>query len=432
MVNKSKDTIKQISLSRIDNSLYNHQGDDKEAGVDAHDYDKSSEAVLQAEFRLPVSSLASPHIQRGSLESLRNYNFRLRQAWLDQIKLTDSDTLLVLEQLTPHEIQRIYQRVNLCGLIKSPVYQWCDCGVRRGEFQCNYAHLCKRCAKRKARKISKSIKVNIRYLPTQIKGWRQKRLRFLTLTIVSTSDPLEARSFLVGALNRFLNRKLQKEKIDGCISSIHTEKSKVHEGLYHVHYHLMVYSSWLDVRDHTLSNEWKAATKGAGSIVHIEVLRNQNQAIDFLSNYLLKHNPGSFMERLKLFYRKRYFFRHGCFNKGSPNHIFFFQEEVICAVCFQLISSVPVDSEEGKYFGDLDPPHSPKPITRFYAVCPSCCEHTRPEDWDSQFQMCQKCSRPLTPEGKKEIRDAELKEYFKKSESLDHTQERENMCGFQK
>ena len=333
-----------------------------------------------------------PILERGLHESVKNYNFRKRQAWLDHVKSASSDTLLVLEQLTPNDIKRIYQRVNLCGLIKSPVYQWCGCGYRRGEFQCNYAHLCKRCAKRKARHISKSIKENIRYLPTQINGWRQKRLRFLTLTIVSTSNPLNTRKFLVGALNRFLNRKYQKDRIDGTMASIHTEKSKVTEGLYHVHFHLMVYSRWLDVKGHTLSNEWKEATKGAGKIVHIEIIKNQNQAIDFLSNYLLKHNPGSFLERLKLFYKKRYFFRYGCFNKGSPKHIFFFQEEIICSVCFLKINHVLVNSEEGKYFGNLDPPALPKPITRFYAVCPGCGLKVCPEDWNFQHGTCVLCT----------------------------------------
>ncbi|GAH90277.1 unnamed protein product [marine sediment metagenome] len=428
----SNNTQQQKSIKAASSSPNSPYSEDVETGLEINNNLKATQSPKAARVESVLERPVSAILQRGPRESLLEFSkreFKSRQIYWESL---ENPALLVLEQLTPDDIQRIKQRVDLCGLIKSPVYQWCDCGFRRGEFQCNYAHLCKKCAKRKARKISKSIKENIRYLPTQIRGWRQKRLRFLTLTIVSTSDPLEARSFLVGALNRFLNRKLQKDKISGCISSIHTEKSKFHEGLYHVHFHLMVYSSWLDVRDHTLSNEWKTATKGAGSIVHIEVLRNQNQAIDFLSNYLLKHNPGSFEERLNLFYRKRYFFRHGCFNKGSPKHIFFFQEEVICAVCFQKISVVPVNSEEGQYFGDLDPPHLPKPITRFYAVCPSCCEHTRPEDWDFEHGMCELCAKPLTLEGKREIRDAALKEYFKKSESLDHTQERENMCSFQK
>ncbi|GAI79331.1 unnamed protein product [marine sediment metagenome] len=84
---------------------------------------------------LPVGSLSGsllPILEKGINESLKNYNFRKRQAWLDHIKSSDSSTLLVIEQLTPENIERIKQRVNLCGEIKSPVYQWCGCGYRKG------------------------------------------------------------------------------------------------------------------------------------------------------------------------------------------------------------------------------------------------------------------------------------------------------------
>ncbi|GAI67452.1 unnamed protein product, partial [marine sediment metagenome] len=150
-------------------------------------------------------------------------------------------------------------------------------------------------------------------------------------------------------------------------------------------------------------------------IVHIESLRDQNQAIDFLSNYLLKHNPGSFIERLKLFYKKRYFFRYGCFNKGSPKHIFFLHEEIICAKCLIEIQHILVDSEEGKHFGDLDPPEFPKPITRFYAVCPGCdlkinsydCYH----DWNYKLGLCKFCAYKYSAEYKDKIFQEEFTKF---------------------
>ncbi|KKK70543.1 hypothetical protein LCGC14_2922930, partial [marine sediment metagenome] len=314
--------------------------------------------------------------------------------------LTDSPTLLVTTTDNSPDIPRLKQRVAMCGNIASPVYQFCNCGFRRGSYQCNYPHLCKKCAKRIARKISNEIKASVQFLPTQINGFRQKRLRFLTLTILTAKQPEECRKSLVGALNRFLNRTYQKARIEGAIASIHIEKSKFIDGQYHIHFHLMIYSQWLDNRNYTLSNEWKKATKGEGEIVHIEAIRNQNQAIDFLSNYLLKHSPFSFEERVDLFYKKRFFFRYGCFNKGSPKNVLILIEEHICAVCETKMQSVLSNSEEAKHFGHLPPPARPQPITKFFVICPSCDLKVHPQDFNFSTKLCYLCHHKTTPEGK--------------------------------
>ncbi|MBA7538973.1 hypothetical protein ES705_31251 [subsurface metagenome] len=358
---------------------------------------------------LPYSH--NSELTRAPAESLKNYRFRLKLAKEESQELTNSSTLLVSSTDNSPDFQKIKERVELCGKISSPVYQMCNCGWRKGSFQCNYPHLCKKCAKRIARKISNEIKNSVRYLPQQIKGFRHKRIRFLTLTILTAKDPEECRKSLISSLNRFLNRKYQRDRINGAIASIHVEKSEFIEGQYHIHFHLLIYSSWLDNRNYTLSDEWKESTRGEGEIVHIEALRDQNQSIDFLSNYLLKHTPYTFEERVNLFYKKRFFFRYGCFNKGSPKNVLIFIQEKICAVCETKIQAILSDSEEGKHFGNLDPPARPKVITKFYAVCPSCDLRVHPEDFNLSTKLCYLCHYKTTPEYKQTIRDHEFKKF---------------------
>jgi len=249
------------------------------------------------------------------------------------------------------DFKRVASRVGLCGSIQSGSAGICsNCGKHRVfEFKCNYAHFCKVCAKIKARAVYKELISNLLHLNKNIKGYRTKRLKFLTLSSIPFSDVEEGRKFINQSFDRLLRRKKIKDVVFGSVSSIEAEKSKDSEGKYHVHIHAILYSKWLPVRDHTLSKEWEAASKGKGKIVYVEQIKGLNNAVKYIANYVTKNNSMPFKDKFFKMFGKRFFFRHGCFNKGSKHNILVLKSRLICLDCGQVVDIYRRQTEEGEH-----------------------------------------------------------------------------------
>lgn len=306
-------------------------------------------------------------------------------------------TLLINKQITRQKseiFERVKHRVELCGQINSGYMALCSCSYKFLEFRCGYVHFCPVCAKIKSRKLARTLKENLRYLNQQIKGFRDKRLRFLTLTIENVEDVEKGRRFLIKSLNTFLHRKKQ-ENILGCIASIHTEKSKSFVGKFHIHFHTILYSSWLPVRQGITSLEWQQATKGRGKYVYVEDIKGLNQAIDYISNYLNK-NSFSFENKFNLFFKKRFFFKYGCFNKSSPNYVLILQEKSVCAECGSDIQFLGSWTEEYQLikgaYEKHPPPNYLKIVKKFFITCPKCDLNVVADDFSFSENSCKFCS----------------------------------------
>ena len=326
-----------------------------------------------------------------------------------QRSIQDNPTLLVPKQITrhfsqpsPEKIARIRHRVQLCGLTNSGYIAMCGCGFKFSEFRCGYVHLCPTCAKIKSRKLARSLRENVQFLNQQINGFRQKKLRFLTLTIKTSEDPEKQRKLLIKYLNRFLKRKYAKDRIDGCVASIHIEKSKNIVGEYHVHFHTILYSKWLDVRNHTVSTEWSKATYENGKYVYIEQIKGLNEAVNYISQYLTKSSSFSFDDKIKLFFNKRFFFTYGIFNKGNPKYCMVLLEKKLCLACGENLQFIGSHTEEYailKRAYETKPPPFPKIATKFLFKCSECDGEFYIEDIVNA-KLCKWCYEKTTPEYK--------------------------------
>ncbi len=193
--------------------------------------------------------------------------------------------------------------------------------------KCNY-RICPDCSKTMA---WRSYNQFIEFLKTRkiARSIFSSGLRHLILTIKNEKDIAVGINKLYAYFKKFRRSKYANEKINdeirlkGGLGVIQVTKGE--DGLFHVHFHFIIDSSYLDMKSHKkkggdsrLVQEWKKCTGGDG-ILQVKRVRGYEGAL----NYVLRYVVGEFEEMssrdVALFFqatfKRRLLFTFGSFYK---------------------------------------------------------------------------------------------------------------------
>lgn len=153
----------------------------------------------------------------------------------------------------------------------------CHCGrTLTIPIQCG-DRFCRVCSQRR----SARIRARLADLHHHVKLKRGFTFKFMTLTIPSGPDLQTQFDLIVKSFRRLRQRKYWRTRVDGGGYVVEVTIGK--HGLWHVHIHAIVYSSYLPVRQ--LSANWSMCSPG--QIVHISMISGP-QVARYVSKYVSK------------------------------------------------------------------------------------------------------------------------------------------------
>ncbi len=269
--------------------------------------------------------------------------------------LDNIQTSMHLEKDTKFEKQAY--RLKRCGTDFN-VFM-CNCGFKKVRKRCNY-RICHYCGKirsfkafeqfigpLKKRKIARSI--------------YDSGLRFVTFTIKNQEELVGAMDKLYESLKKFRRRKYFK-KLSAGLGSIDVTRDE--NGLWHVHTHMIIDSSFLDMKSHKktgqdseLVREWKECTGGDG-IVYVERVRTHESALGYTLKYLTKGLTNLTSEERAIFFKKT-LGRRFIFTFKEFYGIKVIKKKYLCPECGSSRQYIFPNSEEYNLFLGKDPFYSP-------------------------------------------------------------------------
>jgi hypothetical protein len=111
------------------------------------------------------------------------------------------------------------------------------------------------------------------------------KLRFLTLTLAHTDQPLGAQlDRLFAAFKRLRSKALWKERVRGGVAFLEVKRSE-RTGRWHPHFHVLLDSDFLPQA--TISALWLDVT-GDSRIVDIRLVRGQHDVANYVTKYVTK------------------------------------------------------------------------------------------------------------------------------------------------
>jgi len=294
---------------------------------------------------------------------------------------------------------------------------------------------------------SECIKARIIIMKNHLRSYGIKTERFYHFSINFIPMPGlydELRSVMDSTAREFINklRKLVPQAYFIMVRDINKSK----DGL-RVHYHIISFG-WKGIRIPGIPVQlvYKTLSEGVRKLLNTQLIgyRDKENLFDYFSkravgvfghksegtNFLYSDIMGE-QEYLDVFYGKRKIWYYLKNLRVRRTELIKLLNEVPnnCPICnhdhYHLINKKTYKPPPDTYYKigqEFIRTNEYIPELELYKYCDSCHGFIPVRDWNYEHGFCRLCSKPLTPEGKKEIRDAELKEYFKKSESLDHSQ----------
>lgn len=139
-----------------------------------------------------------------------------------------------------------------------------------------------------ARERSQNIKTNI------LEHVQDKPLRFITLTLRSTNEPLvELLDKLHNSFAALRRRGLWKRKVGGGVAMLEVKWSEATQR-WHPHFHVLFTGQYIP--QDRLRDAWREITK-TSYIVDVRLVRSKDQAAKYITKYATKPLDGSFTRR---------------------------------------------------------------------------------------------------------------------------------------
>lgn len=145
------------------------------------------------------------------------------------------------------------------------------------KLRCNQCHhrMCIPCANARAAVITENLAQILDRRPT----------RFLTLTLRHSATPLRDQiARLRHSFTMLRRRQSWKNHVTGGAGFMEIKLGE-QDGLYHVHYHLLIEGSFWNQRE--ISHEWHCVT-GDSSIVHVKAVTSTEDAARYVTKYVTK------------------------------------------------------------------------------------------------------------------------------------------------
>lgn len=122
----------------------------------------------------------------------------------------------------------------------------------------------------------------------------KKRIRFLTLTLKASTDPLESQLHnLYSAFQALRRRKLWTDKVTGGVAFLEVTWSDTHN-TWHPHFHVLIEGNYLPQQQ--LKTAWYAIT-GDSFVVDIRSVRDLRTAARYVTKYASKPFNNTFLNR---------------------------------------------------------------------------------------------------------------------------------------
>ncbi len=237
----------------------------------------------------------------------------------------------------------------------------CGCGFKKFPVMCNY-RICPECGEKRSFKFEKKYLGPIKKMKIA-RSIYDSGLRFLTLTIVNQKSIEEGIDYLYESFRRFNRRNYFKEKVSGGIGSIEIKDGV--NGLWNLHIHLIIDSTYLDMKSHLktgedtkLVKEWEHCTKGSG-ILYLERVRDHRGALKYVLKYLTK-GISDLSPELKASFFKQIFGRRLLFTFGRFLNMKGDKDKFFCRDCGIFYRYIIIGSEEYELSQNwFDPPSKP-------------------------------------------------------------------------
>ncbi|MBI2452237.1 protein rep [Candidatus Pacearchaeota archaeon] len=294
-------------------------------------------------------------------------------------QIAEGDLLLVNSRIS-EELAKDENYVIQANKLKNCSQTWntfmCDCKFVRFKKRCYYK-VCPKCGKIrvmdlfdkfigvfKKRRVARSIYDN--------------GLRFLTLTIKNQEGLRDGLDKLYFFFKQLRNRKYWKNKVKGGVAGFHAIRGK--DGLWNVHLHIILDSSYLDMKTHKktgedskLVQEWKHCTGGDG-IIEIKRVRTHKGALLYILNYvsgcafeLSDEDKALFF---KATFRQKLFFAFGKKSEGIYG-LKIKKERRTCPDCggyYQYILPLSEEYELAQAFFSEKKPPPPKDLNDWFNI----------------------------------------------------------------
>jgi hypothetical protein len=137
-----------------------------------------------------------------------------------------------------------------------------------------YCHdrFCLPCARSRAKKIEAAL----------LDLTQGDKVRFITLTLARTDEPLQTRlSHLLKSFKRLRRQEFWKRGVRAGTAVVEITRGE-HGDHWHVHLHALIVGTWVDQRE--LSAGWKEATDGS-IIADIRLIRDRSSGVAYVAKY---------------------------------------------------------------------------------------------------------------------------------------------------
>jgi len=255
------------------------------------------------------------------------------------------------------------------------------CKVAKDLFISNrgYIELHKRCKYRICRVCSIIRQINYFDLYCPIlekrkiaKSINHDGLRLLTFTIKNQKDLVGGIDKLYDSFGKFKRRKyfneiitkkgVKKKRIRGGVGSFHIKKGKKDNTKFNHHIHMLIDSSYLDMKSHKntgedskLVKEWKACTGDSG-ILDVRKIKDRQEALNYVLHYITKGLEVFTPKEKAIFFKatsgRRLLFTFGDFygvkkpKKKSDNKLQYIKPE---SEEWNMYHGLPIEKERPKY-----------------------------------------------------------------------------------